>query len=85
MRSQIDLAFKKCKKQNRPALLTYTVAGDNTKEKSLEIWKFKIWNDILIPGILDSWPGLPLRMKYKMTFQFEFQISCLPQRITICY
>tara|TARA_B100000686_G_C16432652_1_gene782961 strand:- start:11 stop:811 length:801 start_codon:yes stop_codon:yes gene_type:complete len=39
MRFGIDLAFKKCKKENRPALLTYTVAGDNTKKKSLEILK----------------------------------------------
>ena len=39
MKSQIDLAFKKCRKENRPALLTYTVAGDNTKKKSLEILK----------------------------------------------
>ena len=35
--SQISLAFKKCKKEKRPALLTYTVAGDSTKKKSLEI------------------------------------------------
>jgi len=35
--SPINLAFKKCAKENRPALLTYTVAGDNTKKKSLEI------------------------------------------------
>ena len=39
MKSQISLAFQKCKKENRPALLTYTVAGDNTKRKSLEILK----------------------------------------------
>ena len=35
--SPISLAFKKCEKEKRPALLTYTVAGDNTKKKSLEI------------------------------------------------
>ena len=35
--SAISLAFKKSKEENRPALLTYTVAGDNTKKKSLEI------------------------------------------------
>ena len=35
--SQINLAFEKSKKEKRPALLTYTVAGDNTKKKSLEI------------------------------------------------
>ena len=37
--SQISLAFKIAKKENRPALLTYTVAGDNTKKNSLEILK----------------------------------------------
>ena len=31
--------FKLCKKENRPALLTYTVAGDNNKKNSLEIIK----------------------------------------------
>ena len=35
--SPISIAFKKCKKEKRPALLTYTVAGDSTKKKSLEI------------------------------------------------
>jgi tryptophan synthase alpha chain len=35
--SPISLAFEKCKKEKRSALLTYTVAGDNTKKKSLEI------------------------------------------------
>ena len=37
MRNQISLAFKNIKKKNRAALLSYTVAGDNTKKKSLEI------------------------------------------------
>ena len=35
--SQISQAFEKSKEEKRPALLTYTVAGDNTKKKSLEI------------------------------------------------
>ena len=35
--SPINLAFKKSKIEKRPALLTYTVAGDSTKKKSLEI------------------------------------------------
>jgi tryptophan synthase alpha chain len=35
--SLINLAFKKTKNEKRPALLTYTVAGDNNKKKSLEI------------------------------------------------
>jgi len=39
MSSLISLAFKNAKINNRPALLTYTVAGDNTKKKSLEILK----------------------------------------------
>ena len=37
--SPISLAFKNSKKEKRPALLTYTVAGDNSKKKSLEILK----------------------------------------------
>ncbi len=37
--SLINQAFKIAKRENRPALLTYTVAGDNTKKKSLEILK----------------------------------------------
>jgi tryptophan synthase alpha chain len=37
MKSKISLAFKKCKKEKRPALITYTVAGDNTKNNSLKI------------------------------------------------
>jgi len=39
MKSKISLAFKKCKKEKRPALITYTVAGDNTKNNSLKILK----------------------------------------------
>ena len=37
--SLINKSFKKAKEENRPALLTYTVAGDNTKKKSLQILK----------------------------------------------
>ena len=37
MKSKIKFAFEKCKKEKRPALLTYTVAGDNTKKNSLKI------------------------------------------------
>jgi len=35
--SLISQAFEKSRKEKRPALLTYTVAGDNTKKKSLKI------------------------------------------------
>ena len=37
MKSKIALAFEKCKNEKRPALITYTVAGDNTKNNSLKI------------------------------------------------
>ena len=37
MKSKISLVFEKCKKEKRPALITYTVAGDNTKNNSLKI------------------------------------------------
>jgi tryptophan synthase alpha chain len=37
MKSKINLAFEKCKKEKRPALITYTVAGDNTKSNSFKI------------------------------------------------
>jgi len=37
--SLINRSFKNARKEKRPALLTYTVAGDNTKNKSLEILK----------------------------------------------
>ena len=37
MKSNIAIAFEKCRKEKRPALITYTVAGDNTKNISLEI------------------------------------------------
>ena len=39
MSSLLKKSFLNAKKENRPALLTYTVAGDNTKKKSLEILK----------------------------------------------
>ena len=37
MKSKITLAFEKCKKEKRPALITYTVAGDNSEKNSLKI------------------------------------------------
>ncbi len=36
-KSLINIAFKNCKKEKRPALVTFTVAGDNTKKNSLKI------------------------------------------------
>ena len=37
MKSKIAVAFEKCKKEKRAALITYTVAGDNTESNSLKI------------------------------------------------
>ena len=37
MKSKIFSAFEQCKKEKRPALITYTVAGDDNKENSLKI------------------------------------------------
>ena len=39
MLNPIKIAFKKAKLENRPALLTYTVAGDSSKRQSLKILK----------------------------------------------
>ena len=55
--SLISLAFKICKSEGRPALLTYTVAGDPNKKKSLEILKSISENtDILELGFPHSTP-----------------------------
>ena len=55
--SLISLAFKHCKNERRPALLTYTVAGDPNKKKSLEILKSISENtDILELGFPHSTP-----------------------------
>ena len=45
MLNPISLAFKKAKNEKRPALLTYTVAGDSSKKKSLEILKVSYAKD----------------------------------------
>ena len=39
MINKLSLAFEKARKENRPALLTYTVAGDNTKKKVIRDFK----------------------------------------------
>ena len=55
--SLINQAFKKCKAEGRPALLTYTVAGDPTKKKSLDILKAISKNvDIIESGMAFSTP-----------------------------
>ena len=57
MLNPISEAFEKAKQENRPALLTYTVAGDSTKKQSLEILKSISKNaDILELGVPHNTP-----------------------------
>ncbi len=57
MSNPISIAFKKAKEENRPALLTYTVAGDSTKKQSLNILKSISKNaDILEIGFPHNTP-----------------------------
>ncbi len=57
MLNPISIAFKKAKKENRPALLTYTVAGDSSKKQSLDILKSISKNaDILEVGVPHNTP-----------------------------
>ncbi len=57
MKSKIALAFNECKKAKRPALITYTVAGDNTKNNSLKILnKISNYADILELGFPHNTP-----------------------------
>ena len=57
MKSKIALTFDKCKKAKRPALITYTVAGDNTKNNSLKILnKISKHADILELGFPHNTP-----------------------------
>ena len=55
--SLISFAFEKCKKERRPALLTYTVCGDPTKKVSFDILKKISKNvDIIELGMAFSTP-----------------------------
>ena len=57
MKSKIALAFDTCKKEKRPALITYTVAGDNTKNNSIKILKkISKYADILELGFPHNTP-----------------------------
>ena len=57
MKSKIALAFDNCRKEKRPALITYTVAGDNTKKNSLKILKkISKYADILELGFPHNTP-----------------------------
>jgi|TARA_B100001540_G_C15788851_1_gene634503 tryptophan synthase alpha chain len=57
MKSEIQLAFENCKKEKRPALVSYIVASDPSKKKSLEILKsLGKYADILELGFPHSTP-----------------------------
>ena len=57
MPNPISVAFKKAKKEGRPALLTYTVAGDSSKKQSLDILNSISKNaDILEIGLPHNTP-----------------------------
>ena len=57
MLNPISVAFKKAKAENRPALLTYIVAGDSSKKQSLDILKSISKNaDILEVGVPHNTP-----------------------------
>ena len=57
MKSKISIAFDNCQKEKRPALITYTVAGDNTKKNSLKILnKISKHADILECGFPHNTP-----------------------------
>ena len=57
MKSEIQLAFENCKRENRPALLTYTVAADPNIKKSLQILNsIAKYADICELGLAHSTP-----------------------------
>ena len=57
MLNPISVAFEKAKQENRPALLTYTVAGDSSKKQSLDILKaISKTADILELGVAHNTP-----------------------------
>ncbi len=57
MLNPISVAFKKAKYEKRPALITYTVAGDSSKKQSLDILKSISQNaDILEVGVPHNTP-----------------------------
>ena len=57
MKNGIQLAFENCKKENRTALLTYTVASDPNKKKSVQILNaIAKYTDIVELGFPHSTP-----------------------------
>ena len=77
MVSLINEAFKKARNANRPALLTYTVAGDNTKKKSLDILKsISTYADICELGFPITLPlQMVVRYKQVLTAQLKMELK----------
>ena len=83
--STISLAFKNCKKEKRPALITFTVAGDNTKKNSIKILNsIAKYADILELSFLHNCPiadGGQIQnstyrsLKMELTLKDTFQIA----------
>ena len=57
MKNSIKNAFKNAKKENRPALISYTVCGDNTKDNSLKILNSIFGSDFLMAEKLNNLVG----------------------------
>ena len=84
-KSLINLAFKDCKKEKRSALITFTVAGDNTKKNSLKILNsIAKYADILELSFLHNCPiadGGQIQnstyrsLKNGTTLKYTFQIA----------
>ena len=64
--SNISLAFKKCKQERRPALLTYIVSGDPNKKKSFEILNLFQSMQIFVRLELDTIAILAMENKFKI-------------------
>ena len=70
--SPISLAFKRCKNERRPALLTYTVAGDPNKKKSLNILK-SISENVDLCEIGIAWCALESSMRYATAYCTQYE------------
>ena len=75
MASLLSKAFQNAKSENRPALLTYTVAGDNTKKKSLEILKsISNYADICELGFPHNTP-IAMVAKFKLVHTVQLKMG----------
>ena len=66
MVSLINQAFKKAKSENRPALLTYTVAGDNTKKSHLKYLNQFLTTQMFVNWVFLTTLQLLMEVKFKL-------------------